>query len=73
MGFEMKQVGGHVYILANRMGGTLYIGVTSDLAGRIFQHKAGMVEGFTKTYKVNRLVYFETHASIDAAILRENR
>jgi putative endonuclease len=67
----MKQIGGHVYILASGIGGTLYIGVTSDLVGRVFQYKAGAVEGFTKTYEVNRLVYFETHPNIESAIQRE--
>ena len=64
---------GYVYILASRIGGTLYIGVTSNLAGRIFQHKSGAVDGFTKKYKVDRLVYYEVHDSIEGAILRERQ
>ena len=63
----------YVYILANKIGGTIYIGVTSNLVGRVYQHKLGAVEGFTKKYGVNRLVYFEVHDSIEAAILRENQ
>ena len=69
----MQKVAGYVYILASRIGGTLYIGVTSNLAGRIFQHKSGAVEGFTKKYKVDRLVYYEAHDSIEEAILRERQ
>jgi putative endonuclease len=69
----MAQHGGYVYILANKIGGTIYIGVTSNLVGRVYQHKLGAVEGFTKKYGVNRLVYFEVHDSIEAAILRENQ
>lgn len=63
----------YVYILANKIGGTIYIGVTSNLVGRVYQHKLGAVEGFTKKCGVNRLVYFEVHDSIEAAILRENQ
>ncbi|HEY7646158.1 MAG TPA: GIY-YIG nuclease family protein [Hyphomicrobiales bacterium] len=69
----MAQHGGSVYILANKIGGTIYIGVTSNLVGRVYQHKLGAVEGFTKKYGVNSLVYFEVHDSIEAAILRENQ
>jgi putative endonuclease len=61
----MQKVASYVYILASCIGGTLYIGVTSDLPGRVFQHKSGAVEGFTKTYKVDRLVYYEVHDSIE--------
>jgi putative endonuclease len=49
----------YIYILASRPGGTLYIGVTNDLIRRVYEHKNGFVEGFTKQYKVHRLVYFE--------------
>ena len=62
-------VQGYVYILASRIGGTLYIGMTSDLAGRVYQHKSSAAAGFTKTYKVDRLVYYEVHDSVEAAIL----
>ncbi len=63
----------YVYILASGLGGTLYVGVTGNLIGRVYQHKAGAVEGFTKKYKVNRLTYFEIFEDIEAAIKREKR
>jgi putative endonuclease len=69
----MVQGGGYVYILANKIGGTIYIGVTSDLIGRVYQHKAGEADGFTKKYDVHRLVYFEAYDTIEAAILREKQ
>ncbi|OON63724.1 hypothetical protein B0920_10335 [Massilia sp. KIM] len=62
-----------VYILASRPYGTLYVGVTSDLIKRIWQHKSGFVPGFTKKYKVHTLVWYETHADITAAITREKQ
>lgn len=64
---------GHVYILASRRYGTLYTGVTSNLAQRIVQHREGMVPGFTKQYGVNRLVYVESFEDIRDAIVREKR
>ena len=60
-----------VYILASRFRGTLYVGVTNDLSRRVGEHKAGAVPGFTKRYKVVRLVYFEAYASILEARARE--
>ena len=60
-----------VYILASQRNGTLYTGVTSDLPKRIWQHKNDSVEGFTKTYQVHMLVWYEVHAEMDAAIKRE--
>jgi putative endonuclease len=60
-----------VYILASRPGGTLYIGVTNDLIRRIFEHREGVVRGFTKRYGVKMLVYYEEHATVEAAIQRE--
>jgi putative endonuclease len=62
-----------VYILASRIGGTLYIGVTNDLVRRIYEHKAESVPGFTKKYDVHRLVHFEQFADIENAIRREKR
>ena len=62
-----------VYLLASRRNGTLYVGVTSDLMKRIAEHRDGLIEGFTKDYGVRRLVWFEQHATMDAAILREKR
>ena len=53
-----------VYILASRRNGTLYVGVTNDLARRVWEHKQKAVPGFTRTYGVDRLVYFEQHESI---------
>ncbi|HEX4292796.1 MAG TPA: GIY-YIG nuclease family protein [Rhizomicrobium sp.] len=63
----------YVYILASKRNGTLYIGVTRDLARRAWEHREGMIEGFTKKYGVKRLVYFETFDDIHAAIAREKR
>ncbi|HEV8695181.1 MAG TPA: GIY-YIG nuclease family protein [Lysobacter sp.] len=60
-----------VYILANRWHGTLYVGVTSDLIKRIWEHKSDAVDGFTKKYRVHTLVWFEQHATMDSAITRE--
>lgn len=60
-----------VYILTNRPNGTLYIGVTSDLLRRAYEHRTGAVEGFSKRYGLKRLVYFEAHTSITLAIQRE--
>ncbi len=62
-----------VYILASRIGGTLYIGVTNNLVRRVYEHRMGLVEGFTKQYGVRRLVYFEQFDDIEQAILREKR
>jgi putative endonuclease len=66
-------MGGQVYILASRKHGTLYIGVTSDLPKRIYEHRNGAVRGFTRRYGLKRLVYFETFDDIEAAITREKR
>jgi putative endonuclease len=63
----------YVYILASRIGGTLYIGVTNDLVRRVYEHKSGAAEGFTKDYDVNRLAYFECFDDVEAAIQREKR
>ena len=62
-----------VYILASQRNGTLYIGVTSDLVERVWQHKNDVVEGFTKKYGVHSLVYFELHSEMYEAIQREKR
>jgi putative endonuclease len=61
-----------VYIMTNRPNGTLYTGVTSNLARRVYEHREGLIEGFTKRYGLKRLVYCETHADISAAIQREH-
>jgi putative endonuclease len=62
-----------VYIVASRPNGTLYIGVTGDLHGRMADHKQGLIEGFTKKYAVKRLVYYEMHETMDGAIRREKQ
>lgn len=62
-----------VYILASKRNGTLYIGVTSDLAKRIWEHRNGMVAGFTKRYSVHHLVWYELHERMGSAIQREKR
>ncbi|HSD39873.1 MAG TPA: GIY-YIG nuclease family protein [Rhodocyclaceae bacterium] len=60
-----------VYILTSKRNGTLYIGVTSDLVQRVWQHKEGLIEGFTKRYGVKTLVWFEQHSTMESAITRE--
>ncbi len=60
-----------VYIVASRRNGTLYTGVTSDLARRVWEHTHGLVEGFTKRYGVHTLVWYEPHETMESAIRRE--
>jgi putative endonuclease len=62
-----------VYILASDRNGTLYTGVTSDLLARTWQHREHLVDGFTKRYDVTMLIWYELHATMDAAITREKR
>ncbi len=62
-----------VYILASRRNGTLYVGVTSDLVKRAWEHRNKLVEGFTKKYNVHALVYYELHGDMVAAITREKQ
>ena len=62
-----------VYMLASKRNGTLYIGVTSDLARRVWQHREDVIEGFTSRYAVHRLVWFEFHEAMTEAIAREKR
>ncbi len=62
-----------VYLLATKKNGTLYIGVTSNLVARTWQHREHVVEGFTTRYNVTRLVWYELHATMESAILREKR
>ena len=62
-----------VYILASQHQGTLYIGVTSDITKRSWEHRNNVLEGFTSTYGVHRLVYFEQHPDMTAAITREKQ
>ena len=63
----------YVYILASRRNGTLYIGVTSDLVRRVYEHRNSVVEGFTKKYRVCCLVYYEMTQRIEDAIVREKQ
>jgi len=60
-----------VYILASKPRGTLYTGVTNNLARRVYEHKTGIIEGFTRKYAVHRLVYYEIYEDIANAIARE--
>lgn len=60
-----------VYVLASKRNGTLYIGVTSDLVQRVWQHRCEFAEGFRKRYGVHRLVWYEVHETMESAILRE--
>lgn len=63
----------YLYILASEKRGTLYIGVTNNILKRVFEHKNGLVDGFTKKYGVHKLVYYEKTSDIMSAILREKR
>jgi len=63
----------YVYILASKRNGTLYIGVTDNLIRRVHEHKNGFVEGFTKKYKIDNLVYFDQTSDIQSAIQREKQ
>ena len=62
-----------VYILASRRNGTLYVGVTSNLPGRVWQHRNEVVDGFSKRYGVHTLVWYEPHETMESAILREKQ
>jgi putative endonuclease len=64
--------GGWVYIVANRPNGALYVSVTGGLARRVWEHREGVVDGFTKTYRLKRRVWAERHDDIRAAIQREH-
>ena len=68
---EEKQY--YVYILTNKNNTVLYTGVTNDLKRRIYEHKAKLVEGFTKRYNVDKLVFYEISMDIEGAILREKQ
>ena len=62
-----------VYLLASKRNGTLYLGVTSNLLQRVWQHKAGALDGFTKKYQVHSLVWYELHPTMESAIRREKQ
>jgi putative endonuclease len=63
----------YVYMMCNKQNGTLCIGMTDNLVKRIWQHREGVVEGFTSLYAIKRLVWFETHASRESAFARERQ
>jgi len=63
----------YIYILANKRNGTLYIGVTSNLVKRVYEHKNNIIEGFTKKYNIHKLVYYETTNDIESVIRREKQ
>ncbi len=65
--------GGWVYILTNKKMGTLYVGSTSDLIGRVWQHKNKAIPGFTSKYNVDKLVYYEWHNRLDDMVKRERQ
>ena len=67
----MREHGGWVYIMTNRPNGTLYLGVTNDIARRAWEHREGLVEGFTRRHGLTRLVFAEHHDDIASAIQRE--
>ena len=62
-----------VYVLTNDRGNVLYVGATDNLKKRLYHHKHGLIPGFTKRYNVHRLVYYESHPTIDAARAREKQ
>jgi len=64
---------GYVYLLTNKNNAVIYTGVTSDLAKRLYEHKHKLVDGFTKKYKVNKLVYYEIFDRVEDAIAREKQ
>jgi putative endonuclease len=63
--------GGYVYIMSNKRQGTLYVGVTSNLSRRVWEHREGAVDGFTKRYGLKRLVHYESYDDIRNALQRE--
>ena len=69
----MRELQPAVYVMASGTNGTLYIGVTSQLLQRVFQHRTDMIKGFTSRYKVHRLVWFEPHETMESAISREKQ
>lgn len=63
----------YIYILASKPYGTLYIGITSNLVQRIYQHQQGLVDGFTQKYNIHQLVYYEIYSEVREALIREKR
>ncbi len=68
---SIKQMAYWLYFLASKPGSTLYLGVTNDLVRCVYEHREGLAESFTRRYGIKRLVYFETHETIAAALQRE--
>ena len=64
---------GYVYIMASQRNGTLYLGVTSDLIKRVWEHRTGIIGGFTKRYGCKLLVWYELHSTMEYAIAREKQ
>ncbi|MFH1753957.1 MAG: GIY-YIG nuclease family protein [Candidatus Omnitrophota bacterium] len=64
---------GYVYLMTNRHNTVIYTGVTSDLAKRVYEHREGLIDGFTKKYNVKKLVYYEIADDIESAIMREKQ
>ena len=69
----MNQRQGYVYLMTNKVNTVIYTGVTSNLEKRMYEHKEKIIEGFTKKYNVNKLVYYEVFNDIESAILREKQ
>ena len=69
----MREKKGYIYMMMNKINTVIYTGVTSDLVKRVYEHKQKMVEGFTKKYNINKLVYYEVFEGIEEAILREKQ
>lgn len=63
----------YVYILASGLNGTLYVGITSNLVKRVWEHKEDLIDGFTKRYAVKNLVWYEVHDDVMSAIMREKQ
>ena len=69
----MRTRGGYVYLMTNKRDTVIYTGVTSDLRKRIYEHREGLADGFTKKYNVKKLVYYEIAGDIESAIAREKQ
>ncbi len=63
----------YIYIMTNKSNTTIYVGVTSDLVKRVYEHKQKLLDGFTKKYNINKLVYYEVYSDISEAIKREKQ